>query len=326
LAEAPTGTGKTIATLFPAIKALGSQLGQRIFYLTAKNSTRQVAEKTVAALNAHGAKLKCVTITAKDKICFQTAADCPPGNCPYTDGYYDRNKDALKDLFAHEDIWDRATIERYAKKHTICPFEFSLDASLLADVVIGDYNYLFDPQVYLQRFFADPQPGNIFLIDEAHNLVSRGRDMYSSQLSADLLLPIKKMIRGHRSSAVQKLRQALKPLTAAFKSLNELFTDDDQAPVVLAEPDEDFIEDLYQALERLTNWLQDFQQSEFHETVLDLFFAINTFLKIFDFYGDNYQTIVTQQPQQITLRCLDPSEYLQESLHKGDASVLFRQR
>lgn len=323
LAEAPTGTGKTIATLFPAIKALGSQLGQRIFYLTAKNSTRQVAEKTVAALNAHGAKLKCVTITAKDKICFQTAADCPPGNCPYTDGYYDRNKDALKDLFAHEDIWDRATIERYAKKHTICPFEFSLDASLLADVVIGDYNYLFDPQVYLQRFFADPQPGNIFLIDEAHNLVSRGRDMYSSQLSADLLLPIKKMIRGHRSSAVQKLRQALKPLTAAFKSLNELFTDDDQAPVVLAEPDEDFIEDLYQALERLTNWLQDFQQSEFHETVLDLFFAINTFLKIFDFYGDNYQTIVTQQPQQITLRCLDPSEYLQESLHKGDASVLF---
>ncbi|WP_125767143.1 helicase C-terminal domain-containing protein [Lapidilactobacillus wuchangensis] len=323
LAEAPTGTGKTIATLFPAVKALANGLGQRIFYLTAKNSTRQVAEKTIAALNAHGAKLKAVTITAKDKICFQTAANCPPGNCPYTDGYYDRNKDALKDLFAHEDIWDRATIERYAKKHTICPFEFSLDASLLADVVIGDYNYLFDPQVYLQRFFADPQPGNIFLIDEAHNLVSRGRDMYSSQLNEAILKPILKDIRGHRSTAVQKLRHALKPLQQAFKSLDELF-DADSAPVVLAEPDEDFLEALYQSLDLLTKWLQDFQQSEFLETVLDVFFALNTFLKIYDFYGTNYQTIVVQQPtRQLTLQCLDPSEYLQDSLHKGDASILF---
>jgi Rad3-related DNA helicase len=323
LAEAPTGTGKTIATLFPAVKSLASGLGQRIFYLTAKNSTRQVAEKTVAALNDHGAKLKCVTITAKDKICFQTAADCPPGNCPYTDGYYNRNKDALKDLFAHEDIWDRATIERYAKKHTICPFEFSLDASLLADVVIGDYNYLFDPRVYLQRFFADPEPGNIFLIDEAHNLVSRGRDMYSSQLNEDLLKPLLKAIRGHRSTAVQKLRHGLKPLQTAFKSLDDLF-DADDVPVVLAEPDEDWLDNLYQALDLLTKWLQDFQQSEFLESVLDVFFALNAFLKIFDFYGPNYQTIVTKKPtRQLTLQCLDPSEYLQDSLHKGDASILF---
>ncbi|WP_261806312.1 helicase C-terminal domain-containing protein [Lapidilactobacillus luobeiensis] len=451
LAEAPTGTGKTIATLFPTVKTFGTELSERIFYLTAKTSTRQVAEETVQLLNDHGAQLKSVTITAKDKSCLMVQQGLEPQNCPNHVGYYDRNKDALKDLFAHENRWDHATIDRYAEKYTICPFEFSLDASLFADVIIGDYNYLFDPQVYLQRFFADPQPGSVFLIDEAHNLVSRSREMYSSSLDEQLIKNLKKEIRGHQSTAVKQLRRALKPLQASFKTLQQLFSgatpttaasttpttpakvepvrpvalapakispvqladtqtisppisekakeqetenrteatieavpaakttangetsdvatvetsgtnasenksknepesEPEKAPekppitvqlltqkyggnstrgaapdlALLSEPDEDFIELLYQSLEKLGLWLQDHQESEFHESVLDLFFAVNTFLKIYDFYGENYQTIVTTTPTiKITLRCLDASEFLQTSLHKGDAAILF---
>ncbi|MFC6314495.1 helicase C-terminal domain-containing protein [Lapidilactobacillus achengensis] len=491
LAEAPTGTGKTIATLFPTVKTFGAELSERIFYLTAKTSTRQVAEETVQLLNDHGAQLKSVTITAKDKSCFMVQQGLEPQNCPNHVGYYDRNKDALKDLFAHENRWDHATIDRYAEKYTICPFEFSLDASLFADVIIGDYNYLFDPQVYLQRFFADPQPGSVFLIDEAHNLVSRSREMYSSSLDEQLIKHLKKEIRGHQSTAVKQLRRALKPLQASFKTLQQLFDAtptapakvdptqsvalapakispaqpatptgtqtnplrvagraEDQEPAkrtettidpgmaakletggeendatnvgesdatnketgagandgkndtaisqtsdvthdetggharenetdfsnqtepeneseneleqsktepenesekppitvqlltqkyggnakrgdtpdlaLLSEPDEDFIELLYRSLEKLGLWLQDHQESEFHESVLNLFFAVNTFLKIYDFYGENYQTIVTTTPTlKITLRCLDASEFLQTSLHKGDAAILF---
>ena len=463
LAEAPTGTGKTIATLFPTVKTFGTELSERIFYLTAKTSTRQVAEETVQLLNDHGAQLKSVTITAKDKSCLMVQQGLEPQNCPNHVGYYDRNKDALKDLFEHENRWDHATIQRYAEKHTICPFEFSLDASLFADVIIGDYNYLFDPQVYLQRFFADPQPGSVFLIDEAHNLVSRSREMYSSSLDEQLVKNLKKEIRGHQSTAVKQLRRALKPLQASFKILQQLFSGEtsttaasitptapakvDPAPSValapakispaqpadtqtssptisekaegqetenkaeatleagpaakievksetsdgandvtsdetsgskasenkpknkpknefknesesepekaveklpitvqlltqkygskatrdaapdlalLSAPDEDFIELLYRTLEKLGLWLQDHKESEFHESVLNLFFAVNTFLKIYDFYGDNYQTIVTTSPTlKITLRCLDASEFLQTSLHKGDAAILF---
>lgn len=180
--EAPTGTGKTISTMFPAIKAMGEEKIQRLFYLTAKQSTRRVAEEAIELMASKGLKLKSITLTAKDKIRFPEQ-DVPPEKDPYMIGYYDRLKPALSDLLTNEDSITREVIEKYAKKHQVDPFEFSLDASLFCDVIICDYNYLFDPLVYLQRFFIEKDTDNFFLIDEAHNLVSRSRSMYSAQIS-----------------------------------------------------------------------------------------------------------------------------------------------
>ncbi len=188
--EAPTGTGKTISTIFPAIKAIGEEKAERIFYLTAKTITRTVAEDTFEILRKEqGLKFKTVTLTAKDKICFLDKADCNPVACPYAEGHMDRINDCMYDLLMNSDSFDREAIISYAEKHRVCPFELSLDMSLFADAVICDYNYVFDPFIYLKRFFAGGSTGdNIFLIDEAHNLLDRGRDMYSAELVLEMLL------------------------------------------------------------------------------------------------------------------------------------------
>lgn len=325
LAEAPTGTGKTIATLFPAVKALGDGYAQRLFYLTAKTSTRLTAETTLQALRQSGARLKSITLTAKDKISFAEEKAATDTLSKYARGYYDRLRPALKDLFQHEDQWDRATIEKYAEKYTLSPFEFSLDASLLADVIIGDYNYLFDPQVYLQRFFANPQAGNVFLIDEAHNLVSRSREMYSDTLDATTFLTLDhKTQTKNKTRAQRDLHRALAPICHALQDLAAIATDQDAEPKVLAEPPEAVMKAATQSLEALGTWLSAYEQHSLRDDVLDNFFSLNHFLKIADYYDDNYRTILrAEATAAIQLLCLDASENLQHCLHKGDAAVLF---
>ncbi len=157
--EAPTGVGKTISTVFPAIKAMGEGMCEKIFYLTAKTITRTVADNTFALLREHGLRCKSVVLTAKDKICFMEETDCNPEYCPYAKGHYDRINEAMYDLLTHEDVYNREKIEAFAKKHKVCPFEMCLDMSLFSDAVICDYNYVFDPHVYLRRFFAEGTRG-----------------------------------------------------------------------------------------------------------------------------------------------------------------------
>ena len=182
--EAPTGVGKTISTVFPTVKAFGEGMVEKIFYLTAKTITRTVAQQCFALLADKGLRMKTVILTARDKICPLEKAECNPDVCPYAKGHFDRINQAMYELLTSEDHFSRETVLRYAQKYMVCPFEMALDMSLFSDAVICDYNYVFDPKVYLKRFFAD---GNgkkdyIFLIDEAHNLLERGREMYSVSL------------------------------------------------------------------------------------------------------------------------------------------------
>lgn len=194
--EAPTGVGKTISTVFPSLKAMGKGMGDKLFYLTAKTITRTVAEDTFALLREKGLRFKSVILTAKEKICFCEQTDCNPEHCPYARGHYDRINGALYDLLIHEESYTREKIEEYAMKHQVCPFEFCLDMTLFADGVICDYNYLFDPHVYLKRFFGDGNSGKyLFLIDEAHNLLDRGREMYSATLIKEDFLQLKQEIK-----------------------------------------------------------------------------------------------------------------------------------
>ena len=190
--EAPTGVGKTISTVFPALKAMSKGMGERIFYLTAKTITRTVAEETFSLLRKGVLRFKTVVLTAKEKICPLEQMECNPEACPYARGHFDRINDALYQMITKEDSFDRNVIENYADEYQVCPFELGLDASLFADGIIGDYNYLFDPHVYLKRFFAEGNTGDyLFLIDEAHNLLERGREMYSAVMVKETFLELK---------------------------------------------------------------------------------------------------------------------------------------
>lgn len=197
--EAPTGVGKTISTIFPTVKAMGSGMIDKIFYLTAKTITRTVAENTFSLLRERGLQFKSVILTAKDKICFMEETECNSEYCSYAKGHYDRINAAVYDLLMHESSFSREVIEEYAEKHHVCPFEFCLDMSLFADGVIGDYNYVFDPHVYLKRFFGEGASGSYaFLVDEAHNLLERGREMYSASLYKEAFLELKREIKETR--------------------------------------------------------------------------------------------------------------------------------
>lgn len=194
--EAPTGVGKTISTIYPAVQSVGQGRGEKIFYLTAKTITRTVAEDTFKLLREKGLHFKSVILTAKEKICFMEETECNPEFCPYARGHYDRINDAVYDLLTSQESFSRERIEEYAEKYRVCPFEMCLDMSLFADAVICDYNYLFDPHVYLKRFFADSAGGDyIFLIDEAHNLLDRGREMYSAVLIKEKFLELRRELK-----------------------------------------------------------------------------------------------------------------------------------
>ncbi|MCD7836362.1 MAG: ATP-dependent DNA helicase [Lachnospiraceae bacterium] len=194
--EAPTGVGKTISTIFPAIKAMGMGMGDKIFYLTAKTITREVAEDTLGILRSRGLKFKSVILTAREKLCFMEETECNPEGCPYAKGHYDRVNTAMYELLTGEECFTRERIEEYAIKYKVCPFELCLDMSLFADGVICDYNYLFDPHVYLKRFFGDGSSGDyLFLIDEAHNLLERGRKMYSASLVREEFMELKRQLK-----------------------------------------------------------------------------------------------------------------------------------
>ncbi|MBI5895237.1 MAG: PD-(D/E)XK nuclease family protein, partial [Desulfobacterales bacterium] len=182
LVQAATGIGKTMAALYPALKALGQRFVPKVVFLTARTTGRLAAEAALRALAQRGMRLKWVTVTAKEKICFNTEPTCSPDLCPYARGHYDRLNLALEAIF-EQDAFDREAVERTAREHQVCPFEFSLELVLWADCVIGDYNYAFDPTASLKRLFGDEAGGHAILVDEAHNLADRSREMFSAQLT-----------------------------------------------------------------------------------------------------------------------------------------------
>lgn len=320
-AEAPTGTGKTISTLFPALKAVGQEQGERLFYLTAKTITRGVAEDALAVLEDSGAQVKSVTITAKDKICFLEKRNCTPEHCPYADGYYNRINDTLWDLLNHENRITRTVIERYAKKHTVCPFELSLDVSLWCDVVVGDYNYLFDPTVYLRRFFEEENEDNLFLVDEAHNLVNRSKEMYSATIAKSQGLQLYQAL----GKEHKKLRRALKQVEKEFTAIETLASEDGWDYHHQKAPAESLTEALYRLAEKISEWLTDHPDDPVQETVLSYYFEVRNFLKMSEFYDDHYETIIERTYRDLKVRafCIDPSDFLAQTLEKGRSSVLF---
>ncbi|USQ68688.1 ATP-dependent DNA helicase [Companilactobacillus allii] len=323
--EAPTGTGKTISTMFPAIKAMGEDKIERLFYLTAKQSTRHVAEDTVELMENDGLRIKCITLTAKDKIRFPEEQNVDPEDNPFMIGYYDRLKPALKDLLTHEDLITRVVIEKYAMKHTIDPFEFSLDTSLFCDVIICDYNYLFDPLVYLQRFFTEKKLENFFLIDEVHNLVSRSRDMYSAQLSDSGIFNLLKQARAIKTQSSEDFQKQVKKIRKEFNGISKSLQEEQLTEQITPEPPEQMLRVLRKFTDFMGDWMQQQKPSDFLDSAKDFFFDCLTFVKIGNLYDESYQTRVVKEDKHVTIKqlCLDPSGFLNQSLNMGAGAVLF---
>ena len=320
--EAPTGVGKTISTVFPAIKAMGTGRCDKLFYLTAKTITRTVAEQTLQLLRNNGLALKSVVLTAKDKICFLQEPECNPDACPYAKGHFDRINDAVYDLLTHEDSFSRENIEEYAKRHCVCPFEFCLDMSLFSDTVIGDYNYAFDPHVYLKRFFGDGVQGNyVFLIDEAHNLLERGREMYSAALKKEAFLEIKKLVKPLEGKAERRMERQLE------KCNRELLLLKRQCETYeIIEEIDDFVHALTRLSSMIDNYFDERDDSPIAPELLDFFFEINHFLDIYERVDDNYVMYTEMQEDgsfQIKLFCVNPSKNLKECMLRARSSILF---
>lgn len=316
--EAPTGVGKTLSTVFPAVKAIGEGKAERIFYLTAKTITRTVADNTFQLLRERQLRFKTVILTAKEKICFMEETKCNPGACPYADGHYDRINDAIYDLLLHEDHYNREKVEEYARKYKVCPFEMSLDMSLFSDGIICDYNYVFDPHVYLKRFFAEGVQGQyIFLIDEAHNLVDRGREMYSASLVKEDFLALKKIVREYDGKMEHQLDKCSRELLPLKRECEDCRIVGSIEPFVQA------VERLYETMEK---YLEEHDESPVREDVLDFFFEISHFLLIYDGLDENY-VIYTELEEDdsfmVKLFCVNPSVNLKECMQRARSTVLF---
>ncbi|WP_019850580.1 ATP-dependent DNA helicase [Desulfitobacterium sp. PCE1] len=312
-AQAPTGIGKTLGTIFPALKALLVGQEPPIFYLTAKTITRTVAERSLLMLQQQGLSLKRVTLTAKDKVCFCPERECTPENCSYAKGYYDRLGPALEDIF-QSDIWNREQIENYAKSYSICPFEFSLELTNWADLVICDYNYVFDPRVFLKRFFLEGGDYT-FLIDEAHNLVERAREMFSAELNKEEFLHLKNLVEDEEPVLGKRLQTVSKNFLKFKKQGLEVEKD---APT-----------SLYSSLERVVNEAEKFFKKEenppWKEKLTELYFNIQAFLRTAESYDEHYVTYYQcpEQDVRVKLFCVDPSKQLAQVLNKGRAAIFF---
>ena len=328
--EAPTGVGKTISTVFPAVKSIGESLTEKLFYLTAKTITRTVAEDTFLLLEGQGAMLKCVTLTAKEKICILEKTACNPSTCEWAKGHFDRINNAVFDILTHETIMTRNCILKYAKKHRVCPFEMSLDISTWCDVVIGDYNYVFDPTACLKRFFATGGENDfVFLVDEAHNLVDRAREMYSATLIKEEFTAMKKLAKpcsrkiANAIEACGRILLALKRECDSSQKYNPLE-----------------IEDFILRLTRLCTMLEEFFQEDGHnsgdqvaalsavqkEQLLNFYFGAREFQNVYELLDEHYIVYSDYSEEgdfRLHLQCMDPSVNLDSYLKKGRCSVFF---
>lgn len=316
--QAPTGVGKTISTIYPAVRAVGENLADKIFYLTAKTITGSVAKETFDLLAANGYRAKIVAITAKEKMCKCEEVDCNPESCPYAKGHYDRVNDAVFDLLLQEDNFTREVFFEQAEKFMVCPFELCLDTATWADNIICDYNYVFDPNVYLKRFFAEGLKGDyIFLVDEAHNLVERGRSMYSAALYKEDFLAIKKILKNHSKKLEKELERCNKIMLEYKRNCDTYMVLEDIGNLIFA---------LMRLGSEMDKFFQKTREFQGKEECLQFYFDVRNFLNIYDRVDENY-VIYSEHDEQgrffIKLYCVDPSRNLQECLDKGKSTIFF---
>ena len=316
--QAPTGVGKTMSSLFPAVRAVGEGKGEMIFYLTAKTITRTVAQDAFEILRQRGLLFQTVTITAKEKLCCCEKPECMPEKCPYAKGHFDRVNEAVYDLWTSEQSFSRDKILAQAEKFKVCPFEMCLDLSLWVDGVICDYNYVFDPNVHLKRFFGENVSGEyIFLIDEAHNLVERGREMYSASLAREDIMEVRRLVKDCSPKLYRALGRTAKQLLELKKESNPCLVMENTGTLPLV---------LLQVQGEMDRLLEESPSQEIVDGILELYFDIRDFLNISELLDENYVIYASEGEDgkfRIRLYCVNPAANLQECLNKGSSAVFF---
>lgn len=316
--QAPTGVGKTMATVFPAVKAVGEELGEKIFYLTAKTITRTVAWQAFETLREQALRMKVIVLTAKEKICLCGETNCNPEACPYAKGHYDRVNDAVYELMTMTDAISREMIEMQARKWMVCPFELSLDVSLWVDAVICDYNYVFDPNAHLRRFFGEGTKGEyLFLIDEAHNLVERGREMYSAQIYKEDFLKVKRLVRYEDGKLTGRLEECNKQLLALKRECDGRQVHNSVSHVYLK---------LLSLMTEMERYLEECRNEEIRKEVLDLYFQVRMFVYVYERLDENYLIYSELEEDgrfKLRLFCVNPANCLQEYLDRGNSTIYF---
>ncbi len=319
LVQAATGIGKTMAAVFPAVKAIAEGISTKIFYLTARTTGRIAAEKALDDLRQGGLKLKSLTITAKDKICFNPDSACNPEECNFACGHFDRINVALKDIFLR-DAFTRQAVEQVAHSNQVCPFEFALELSLWADCIICDYNYAFDPRVFLRRFFLEDEGNFAFLIDEAHNLVDRSREMFSAEIFKQPLLEVRRAVRRELPQIYKNLGKINSWMIKARKIC------EDSGPARHEkEPPDSLFPSLRRFLLMTERWLCRNIKTAYREELLDLYFKISGFMRVAEQFDESYVTCYEKIEKDLKLKlfCVDPSIQLKDALNRCQAAVFF---
>ena len=316
--QAPTGIGKTLSTIFPAVQAMGAGKASKVFYLTAKTITRTVAEEAFRILRSRGLVFTAVTITAKEKLCPMEKAECNPEACPYAKGHFDRVNEAVFDILHLEQEMDRETVLRYAEKYRVCPFEFCLDISSWTDGIICDYNYVFNPNVRLKRYFADGASGDyLFLVDEAHNLVSRAREMYSASVYKEDFLEVKRIIKGKSPRLERQLDRCNKLLLSMKRECGDWQLLEDVTGLTAG---------IMTAFSYMETFMEEFPEFPERETVLDFYFCLRDFLNVYEELDGHYRIYEENREDGsflVRLFCVDPSRLLSRCMDQGASTILF---
>ncbi len=341
LVEAPTGTGKTLSALYPAVRALGEGHCDKIFYLTAKASTRREAFRASAQLFRSGARLRTVVLTAREQLCRNEAAKCDPAgishhcnplDCPYAKGFYDRCDAAVCDALSKKNGFPRIAVLKIAEQYHICPYEFQLELSQFCDIVICDYNYVYDPQIYLRRYFEAGMADSeryVFLVDEAHNLADRAAAMYSAVLSNEDVSALWRQLPEHEES----LRLSLEKLTVTMQGLrryckDNLFRDEDGVEHgydVRHSAMEPFCALVAETRAALEGWLRAHRRHECEMAVHGLSVLLKRFEVISEYYDERFLTFIEVEGdvRRVRLICLDPSRVLASCHARARTTVLF---
>ena len=318
IAEAATGIGKTVSTIFPSIKAMGEDLTDKIFYLTAKSTLKKSCNDQLYLMKQKGLVIKSVEIIAKNKVCINKEVKCNPDDCEFAKGHYDRVNNCIIDMLKNEDIIVEEIIKKYAFKYKVCPLELELDLSNFSDIVICDYNYVFDPIVVLKRFFEIPYLRMTLLVDEAHNLVSRGRDMYSHALSFNQIMDASDSLSLEKNE--KNIKKNLKKIAQQIfdESMNEDVKTSSSLSVEL-------LEMCLKAKESMRKFLVEDKGKKYYDKILETYFELNKFLKISDYYDDSFVTLIKKENDDTiyNIMCLNTHNIFKRILKKCNCTVFF---
>ena len=341
IVEAPTGTGKTISALFPAVRALGGGYCDKIFYLTPKTSTRREAFSAAGRLFSSGVLLRTVMISAKEQVCLCGAralgeqSACSSRFCEYASGYYDRIDGALQDILRNYRGFSRGLILEIAKKHRVCPYELSLDLSELCDIIICDYNYAFDPTVYFRRYFGPAETRKekyVFLVDEAHNLADRAREMYSAELRLSSFERVAALFSQDELYG-EDISEMLAPIVRAISRIKRLCKEDiikdaegnDVGFYINSEPLSSIGDAAEMLRKKLGEWLKKNHEHPLANELNSLSSELRKYLTVLDYFDKNFRFYAQISGGDIKLRlyCLDPSDIMNALLTRASASVMF---